>query len=97
MRDRQTGQTTLVSPGVSGAQSNGDSYLPSISNDGRYVAFQSDSSNLVDGDTNACKDVFVFDRNTGSMLRASVSSTGAQADGTSFNCHYLGQWSACGI
>ncbi len=90
VRDRQTGQTTLVSPGLGGAQSNGDSYLPSISNDGRYVAFESDSSNLVDGDTNACKDVFVFDRNTGSMLRASLSSTSEQADGASFNATISG-------
>ncbi len=90
VRDRQSGQTTLVSPGMGGAQSNGDSSLPTISDDGRYVAFESDASNLVDGDTNACKDIFVFDRSTGNLLRASLASDGTQADGTSFSATISG-------
>lgn len=90
VRDRQSGQTTLVSPGTGGAQSNGDSSLPSISDDGRYVAFESDSSNLVDGDSNACKDIFVFDRNTSSLVRVSLSSAGVQSDGASFNAAISG-------
>jgi hypothetical protein len=85
LRDRQTGQTIRVSIGIGQAQSNGDSYLPSISDDGRYVAFQSAASNLVANDTNACRDVFVFDRTAGSTLRASVSSSGAEGNGDSFN------------
>src|SRR5687768_9773023 len=63
VQDRQTGLTTLVSVGVS-AQANGHSHDPSISADGRYVAFSSDASNLVSGDTNGATDVFVHDRDT---------------------------------
>ncbi len=41
-----------------GTQGNGDSQRPSLSRDGRYVAFESFASNLVDGDTNNAFDVF---------------------------------------
>ena len=54
--------TRRVSVGSGGAQANGDSYEPAISADGRYVAFSSDASNLVAGDTNGATDVFVRDR-----------------------------------
>ena len=59
--DRQTGQTTRVSVASNGAQGTGHSGLwgVAISADGRYVAFQSDASNLVPGDTNGLRDVFV--------------------------------------
>jgi Tol biopolymer transport system component len=93
VRDRQLGQTTLVSRPVAGAQSNGESYLPSISGDGRYVAFHSAASNLVISDTNASNDVFVVDRNTNGMVRASVSSAGAEGDGASFAASISGDGS----
>lgn len=51
--------TTRVSVDSSGVQGNGYSYNPSISADGRYVAFYSDAGNLVSGDTNGMTDVFV--------------------------------------
>ena len=63
----QTGQTA-------------NSMEPSISADGRYVAFQSWADNLVPGDTNYDCDVFVHDLNTGQTVRASVDSTGVEAD-----------------
>jgi len=78
VRDRQTGQTTRVSVTSDEAQSNGGSYSPSISADGRYVAFVSDSSNLVVDDTNGFLDIFVRDRQNGETTRVSVSSDGAQ-------------------
>ncbi|TMK83849.1 MAG: hypothetical protein E6G44_11140, partial [Actinobacteria bacterium] len=53
---------------------------PSISADGRYVAFSSGDSTLVPGDTNGQTDVFVRDRSTGSVSRVSVDSSGNQAD-----------------
>src|SRR6266550_2391417 len=80
VRDRQAGTTTRVSLAPGGAEANGGSYSPSISADGRYVAFLSDATNLVAGDTNSVRDVFVFDRQTGTTTRASVSSAGVQAD-----------------
>lgn len=83
VRDRQTGTTTRVSMSSSGAQGNGASDQPSISADGRYVAFRSAATNLVTGDTNAKTDIFVKDLQTGTLTRASVSSSGAQSNNTS--------------
>ncbi len=73
--------TTRVSVDSAGAQGNGDSYVPSISADGRYVAFQSYATNLVTGATNDWFDIFVHDRQTGTTARVSVDSAGAQSDG----------------
>lgn len=61
VRDRVAGTTTLVSIGLDGVAANGPSLFPSISADGRYVAFQSQASNLVPGDTNGASDIFVRD------------------------------------
>jgi len=83
VRDRVTGTTTRVSVSSTGVQGDGDSYWPSISADGRHVAFFSNATNLVDGDTNGDYDVFVHDRVTGTTTRVSVSSAGAQGDGAS--------------
>lgn len=63
-----TGTLEVVSPGSS----------PSVSPDGRYVAFVSGTTNLVTGDTNGIADVFVKDMTTGEVTRVSVSSSGAQ-------------------
>jgi len=62
VRDRQTGSTVCVSVTPEGEPGNGDSVLSSVSADGRYVAFTSNASNLVPGDTNSCGDVFVAAR-----------------------------------
>jgi Tol biopolymer transport system component len=85
VRDLQAGVTTRVSVGPAGVQSNGWSLAPSISADGRFVAFDSDASNLVTGDTNKHADVFVRDRQTGTTSRVSVDTFGAQADGDSYS------------
>jgi len=85
VRDRQTGQTTRVSVSSSGAQSDERSDRPSISNDGRYVAFYSYATNLVANDTNEAYDAFVHDRQTGLTTRVSVSSAGAQGNAPSFH------------
>jgi hypothetical protein len=63
VHDRQTGQTTRVSVDSGGLQGNGHSSDPSISSDGRFVAFYGFATNLVPGDTNGQPDVFVRDRN----------------------------------
>ena len=73
--------TERVSVDSAGNQGNGASAFPSISPDGRFVAFRSDASNLVPGDTNGIGDVFVHDRQTGATQRVSVSSSGTQAAG----------------
>jgi Tol biopolymer transport system component len=83
VKDRQTGATVRASVSSAGAQSNGESYEPALSADGRYVAFTSDASNLVPGDNNNACDIFVHDLTTGSTIRASVSSAGQEADAAS--------------
>lgn len=65
--------------GLGGQQPNGDGEQPSISKDGRYVAFRSAATNLISGDTNARADVFRHDRVTGQTVRTSLAATGAQA------------------
>lgn len=79
VRDRQSGITTRVSVSSSGAQDNGLSTDAAISADGRVVAFASNASNLVPGDTNGTWDIFVHDREAGTTERVSVSSSGMQA------------------
>jgi Tol biopolymer transport system component len=66
-----------------GTRANGSSFGPSISADGRYVAFKSYASNLVPADTNGVADVFVHDRLTGQTTRVSVASDGTEANGRS--------------
>ncbi|MCL5292157.1 MAG: DNRLRE domain-containing protein [Actinobacteria bacterium] len=79
--DAVYGNIARVSVSSSGAQANGASeYTPSISADGRYVSFSSAANNLVPNDTNNTNDVFLYDRQTGTIERVSVSSTGAQGD-----------------
>ncbi|MBI4786755.1 MAG: right-handed parallel beta-helix repeat-containing protein [Chloroflexi bacterium] len=77
---QSTGTTTRVSVHSNGTKGNGSSYRPAISADGRYVAFQSDATNLVDDDTNGYTDIFVHDRETLQTTRVSVHSNGAQAN-----------------
>lgn len=81
--DRHTGETERVSVASDGMEGNGDSYDLSFSADGRYVAFSSDASNLVVGDTNGTEDVFVHDRQTGQTTRVSVASYGTQGNNDS--------------
>jgi Tol biopolymer transport system component len=61
VHDLQTGATRRVSVNDAGLARNGSSDGPSLSADGRYVAFRSDAPDLVDGDTNNASDVFVHD------------------------------------
>jgi Tol biopolymer transport system component len=76
-------ETRRVSVGANDAQATGSSFQPSLSADGRYVAFTSDASNLVADDTNATDDTFVYDRDKKLATRVSVNSDGAQQSGFS--------------
>ena len=73
----------VLSVSSTGEQGNSWSTFPSISADGRYVAFSSYASNLVPNDTNDVPDVFVHNRQTGITERVSVSNSGAQGNGGS--------------
>ena len=76
--------TTRVSVDRSGLQANGRSFSPAISAGGRFVAFASGASNLVPGDTNNARDVFVRDRKLQVTRRISVGPGGQQANGDNF-------------
>lgn len=80
VRDTQTAATERVSVSTSGVEADMGAYSPSISSDGRYVAFQSAATNLVAGDTSTWADVFVRDRLLGTTERVSLATNGAQAD-----------------
>src|SRR6266487_3090968 len=84
VRDRSTGRTERVSVTSRGKQADGSSAGPAVSDDGRFVAFDSAATNLVPGDTNGRTDVFVRDRLTGATTRVSVAADGTQADNVSF-------------
>lgn len=85
VHDTLTGWTERVSVASDGTQANGFlTIFPSISADGRYVAFQSDATNLVVGDTNGCIDIFVHDRLTGVTEMVSVAPDGEPANEPSY-------------
>ena len=85
LRDRETRTTRRLSVSPRGGGGNGHSTSPAISEDGRFVAFDSSASNLVARDGNRKVDVFVRDRQTGTTRRVSVTSSGAGANGPSFD------------
>ncbi len=83
VRDTQLNTTTRVSVSTAGVESDLDSSLSSISSDGRYVAFSSNATNLVVGDTNSINDIFVRDTHLNTTTRVSVSTAGIESNGTS--------------
>jgi Tol biopolymer transport system component len=88
LRDLVGSTTTLVSraSGVAGAKGNSYSFDPSISADGRYVAFTSDSTNLDPSDTDSTHDVYVRDlqASTTTLVSRATGATGAKANGQSY-------------
>ncbi len=79
--DLQLDQISRVSVASDGIEGNGASGPAAISGDGRFVAFWSKASNLVEADTNETDDVFVHDRQTGQTSRVSVASDGTEGNG----------------
>jgi len=84
LHDRNTGVTSVVSVDSSGNPANHNAYYPSISANGRYIAFESAATNLVSDDTNGFKDVFVHDTQTGQTVRVSMTHDGQQSNHDSF-------------
>ncbi len=85
VHDRKTRTTTRVSASYTGLECNGGSYGPSISADGRSVAFWSSASNLVRNDTNIANDVFVRDRTDGTTTLISATSAGSGGNASSYD------------
>jgi len=76
VKDSQTGAVTNLSP-----NGNGESGWPAISVDGVWVTYPSHASNLVPGDTNSQRDIFLANTSTGQMTRVSTDSAGVQGNG----------------
>ena len=81
VRDLESGRTRRVSVSSAGVEANGSSCTASISGNGRYVAFESDASNLVAGDANGQAAVFRYDLVTGDLIPISLTATGDIAHG----------------
>ncbi|MDA1259942.1 MAG: hypothetical protein O3A20_04910 [Planctomycetota bacterium] len=90
VHDRATRVTTRVSLDSLGLEGDRASWLPVISSCGRFVAYKSDARNLVPGDNNDALDVFVHDRLTRTVERASVGAGGVEAIGRSNDCAISG-------
>jgi Tol biopolymer transport system component len=84
VKELATGAIERVSVSATGVEGNGGSFAPAISADGRFVAFASSASNLVPGDSNEETDLFVVDREAGTIARISVGTEGQQANNGSF-------------
>lgn len=76
--DRDTDTLERVSVNSAGVEADAGCHLSAVSEDGRYVCFQTDATNLVAGDTNGARDVFVRDRQAGETLRVSTDAGGSQ-------------------
>jgi Tol biopolymer transport system component len=75
------GSKTLITRANGGGCSDGNSYDPVMSGDGRYIVFHSDSTDLIIGDTNGVGDIFLYDRNDTSIRRISLQSDGSETTG----------------
>jgi len=80
VHDRQTGNTICISKNSSGVLANDHSFQPSISGNGRFVAYMSWATNLVDGDTNGVNDIFLYDSLIDQISRVSVNDDGIQGN-----------------
>ena len=85
LRDVRDGLTRRVTRAANGSAPNGDSSLPSISGDGRYVTFVSEASNLLDDDQNQSADVLLYDRDADAISWVSRGADGSSANGESSN------------
>lgn len=84
LRDRKLETTTRISVNKdNGGDASGESHTPSISSNGRFIAFASLAGDLVEGDSNSLLDVYVYDRVAKQLVRASVPATGNESDGGS--------------
>ncbi|MDQ5927724.1 MAG: hypothetical protein QG633_162 [Patescibacteria group bacterium] len=83
--DRDTDTIERASGGSGGEEGDGNSFSAVISGNGRYVAFSSYATNLIVDDTNGVGDIFVYDRDTDTTERVSMSEEGEEGDGESSN------------
>lgn len=84
LKDMRTGVLRRVSVSSEGVESNGRVGQAVMSQDGRFILFDSDASNLVADDTNGVKDVFLRDLKRDTTDRISIGWDGSEADGETF-------------
>ena len=85
LKDMGTGQIECVSVSTGHKPIHSGSYNPSVSDDGRYVVFQSDATDVVPNDTNNATDIYLYDRKLQITRRISIAINGAQANGPSYS------------
>ena len=83
-RDRKTGETKLISKANSGEQGNKDSFAPSISTDGNSVVFESYATNFSENDNNRTRDIFLWQKSSGTVSLISKSGQNISSNGESF-------------
>jgi Ca2+-binding RTX toxin-like protein len=88
VKDLQSGAIRRVSTDAAGVQGNGESYSAQFSADARYVVFASEASNLVAGDSNGTRDIFVKDLQSGAIQRVSTDAAGVQGNSHSTNAQF---------
>lgn len=93
VHDRRTDETRLVSVSSAGEPGVGDSAAPFVSRNGHWIVFSSSAPNLVEGDTNDYRDVFLHDLRTSTTELVSVSAFGQQADAQSGGTNNRGHMS----
>ncbi|MBP9821656.1 MAG: PD40 domain-containing protein [Candidatus Pacebacteria bacterium] len=81
--DRDTDTMELVSKNNEDIFGDGQSYYPKISSDGWYITFESGATNLVENDTNGKQDIFVYNRNTGTIERITINNEEEEANDVS--------------
>jgi Tol biopolymer transport system component len=84
LKDLSTGAVIRLATAPDGAQADADSHAARFSQDGRYVMFESEATNLVAGDTNKSADIFLKDLSTGVVTRVSTAADSAQATSDSY-------------
>ena len=89
-RDRNTGETKLISTAPNGSPADADCHLPTMSADGQVVVFESKAANLVAGDNNNRKDIFLWRAKTNSIELVSRTSEGGFSDGDSYDASLSG-------
>ncbi|MFQ5508994.1 MAG: TolB family protein, partial [Leptospirillia bacterium] len=83
LRDTQANTTAWVSVDANGLQADGASRNPSVSGDGRYVAFESDATDIDAGDDNGLTDIYLRDTQANTTAWISMNSQGFAANGAS--------------
>jgi PKD repeat protein len=83
VRDRNSGETRIVSTDSNGNPGNMASWQPVISADGQFIAFSSNASNLVSGDTNGVQDIFLYEMSSTNITMLSKANDGTPGNALS--------------